>query len=261
MSASNHDNEELPALIQHPDYYIEGADLSFLAERTQFKVHRYFFERESPYFRAQLEIPVSAGGAASKGSNSSNAIVLSGVKATEFELFLWVFYNPTYSLYKKTVVEWEVILRLAEKWTFLEVKNLAVRELEKLTILDVDRIAIYQAHNVDRNLLVPSYSRLCERAEHLNVPEGLRLGMETTISIANAREVARRPATCASGPKLEAIIRDLFDIKLEGGPARDNQASHNPEGHSKENRLKGVNGGARGEGNSGQHGHTKPDKK
>jgi hypothetical protein len=137
-------------------------------------------------------------------------------------------------LYNKTVAEWEVILRLAEKWTFSQVKDLAVRELEKLTISDVDRIAIYQAHNVDRNLLVPSYSRLCEREEHLKVPEGLRLGMETTLSIAHAREVARRPSTssktraCASGPELEAIIRDLFDIKLEGGPARDNKASHTP---------------------------------
>ena len=93
------------------------------------------------------------------------------------------------------MAEWEVILRLADKWTFSEVKNLAVRELEKLTILDVDRIAIYEAHNVDRNLLVPSYSHLCEREEHLKVPEGLRLGMETTLSIANAREVARRPST------------------------------------------------------------------
>ena len=132
------------------------------------------------------------------------------------------------------MVEWEVILRLAEKWTFLEVKNLAVRELQKFAISDVERIAIYQTHNVDPNLLIPSYSRLCEREEYLNVPEGLRLGMKTALSIARAREVARRSSTsskirvCASGPELEAIIRDVFDIQPEGDPARDNKASHTP---------------------------------
>ena len=62
-------------------------------DHIQFRVHRYFFERESLYFRNYLTVPASPG-AVRTGVNDSNAIILDDVKASEFELFLWVFYNP-----------------------------------------------------------------------------------------------------------------------------------------------------------------------
>ena len=87
-------------------------------------------------------------------------------------------------MYDRPVEEWEIILKLAHRWTFPEVKDLAVRELEKLICPDLDRIATYQANAVDRKLLIPYYARLCEREEPLTLPEGMKLGMETTLIIA-----------------------------------------------------------------------------
>lgn len=215
-------NDVFLAVSRHPTYYIQGADLSFLIEHIQFRVHRYFFERESLYFRNYLTVPASPG-AVRTGVNDSNAIVLEEVKPAEFELFLWVFYNPRYSLYNRTVEEWEIILKLAHRWTFPEVKNLAVRQLEKLEFPDLDRIAIYQENAVDRRLLVPCFARLCEREEPLTLPEGMKLGMETTLMIACAREVSRgsvsptgaRSPTSAHvhGNELHAIVCDLFKIE------------------------------------------------
>ena len=104
-------NDAFLAVSRHPVYYIQGADLSFLVsgkvarflyysdvacpqvEHIQFRVHRYFFERESLYFRNYLTVQASPG-AVRTGVNDSNAIILEDVKATEFELFLWVFYYP-----------------------------------------------------------------------------------------------------------------------------------------------------------------------
>ena len=58
-----------------------------------FRVHRYFFERESPFFREKLGIPAAAGQTA-RGSSDTNPFPLDDIRAEDFEKFLWVFYNP-----------------------------------------------------------------------------------------------------------------------------------------------------------------------
>lgn len=115
-----------------------------------------------------------------------------------------------------------MILRLAHKWSFHEVKALAVRELERLDSPDIDRIVAYHDCEVDRNLLIPRYAALCHREQPLELEEGQRLGLETTLMIARAREFARgcltpsgaRSPTAASLARDEMItlIRELFGI-------------------------------------------------
>ena len=127
-----------------------------------------------------------------------------------------------YSIYNASVEDWTVILRLAHKWSFHEVKDLAVRELERLDSPDIDRIVAYHDCEVDRNLLIPRYAALCHRERPLELEEGMRLGLETTLMIARAREFARgsltpsgaRSPTAASLARDEMItlIRELFGI-------------------------------------------------
>jgi hypothetical protein len=90
-------------------------------------------------------------------------------------------------------------------------------------MLPVKRIKLYHDHNVDRNLLIPEYSALCEREEPLTLEEGLDLGMETTLMIARGREEvrstrlpsgARSPLTPTfHGADLHEVIKELFKIK------------------------------------------------
>ncbi|KAG6877956.1 hypothetical protein C0993_001574 [Termitomyces sp. T159_Od127] len=191
------------------------------AEAIHFRVHRYFFERESLFFQRQLANPASPG-AAARGSTEGTAIILEE-HPDDFAKFLWVFYNPRYSLYDTSVDNWKVILRLAHKWEFMEIKNLVVRELEKLEMPDVDRIATYQNHDVDRNYLIPRYAALCEREQPLTLEEGTQLGMATTLMIARAREYARsNPAADGSRSpttagiredEMHGLVRLLFDIQ------------------------------------------------
>jgi hypothetical protein len=120
------------------------------------------------------------------------------------------------------VEDWTVILRLAHRWSFHEVKDLAVRELQKLDSPDIDRIVAYHDCEVDRNLLIPRYAALCHREQPLELEEGQRLGLETTLMIARAREFARgsllptgaRSPITASLAQHEMItlIRGLFGI-------------------------------------------------
>ncbi|KAF7295994.1 BTB domain-containing protein [Mycena kentingensis (nom. inval.)] len=221
----------LMSLQRFDDYYLPGGDLYCIAENKIFRVHRYFFERESTYFQRHLAIPATPG-APRRGTSDDSALLLENIRSEAFAKLLWVFYNPKYSLYDATVEDWSTILELADKWGFAEVKNLAVRQLEKLEMADVDRIVLYHAYSVDERFLVPRYVALCERPELLTVEEGLLLGMKTVISLTRARECARNPNSGGLTPsgmrspspatmsekELTDIILDHFEINLDAEP-------------------------------------------
>jgi hypothetical protein len=62
-------------------------------ENTLFRVHRYFFTRDSAFFRTKLPHP-PAPGEVTKGTADNNPLVLEDALQVDFERFLWVFYNP-----------------------------------------------------------------------------------------------------------------------------------------------------------------------
>jgi hypothetical protein len=143
-------------------------------------------------------------------------------------------------LYNTSTEDWTIILNLAHRWQFPEVKNLVIRELEKLELTDVDRIAIYHKYEIDKNLLIPRYAALCEREEPLTLREGMLLGMETTLMIARAREYARANPT-ASGARsptvagiqhdeMHNLVRELFEIKPLDVSADQDESTSTPPG-------------------------------
>ncbi|KAF8953195.1 hypothetical protein BDZ97DRAFT_1679881 [Flammula alnicola] len=183
-------NNSISLLDHHSKYYIDGADLHIVAERTLFRVHGYFFSRESPIFNKKLN-PASPGDVR-EGTNDNDPIILENVTPEEFEKLLWVFYNPKYSLYEASIDDWNCILNLADQWDFNEVKELAVRELHKKKDLDlVTKMALYQKYKVDQRHLVPLYAELCRRDHPLNLDEAQILGIEATVLVNNARERLR----------------------------------------------------------------------
>ncbi|KAI0366762.1 hypothetical protein BV20DRAFT_912992, partial [Pilatotrama ljubarskyi] len=210
---------------RHPKYYLNGGDVHFLVENYIYRVHRYFFERESAWFREKLGAPAPAG-QAPKGSSDANPFPLDDVAADDFSKFLWVFYNPKYSIYDATLEDWVAILKLAFDWRFAEVKKLCSRELEKFEIAPVQKIELYQSYELDKKLLIPSYMALCVRAEPLTIKEGRQLGLETALLLATARECARgKPlangARSPTAAELEeddmvSIIKEIFG--LTAGP-------------------------------------------
>lgn len=138
-----------------------------------------------------------------------------------------------YSLYKARVDDWVVIMALAHKWGFQEVMRLATREIERLEMPDIDRIVAYHRFELDRSLLIPRYAALTAREEPLSYEEGMALGMDTTLKIFRAREVARatpaadgsRSPTSAVLPdkEMQSLIVDLFDITEYSASAADKE--------------------------------------
>ncbi|KAK0226376.1 hypothetical protein IW262DRAFT_1361614 [Armillaria fumosa] len=187
MSGSS---SKLAGLRKHEAYYLKGGDVYFLVDECLFRVHRYFFERESSKFRQAFSGPTLPG-KEPEGSSPSSAFKLNDITVEDFAHFVWVFYNPRHSLYDASVAVWVAILRTAHNWLFPEVKALAIRELERKPINLVDRIILYHECKVDSSLLVPLYAKLCSRGEPLSTEESVRLGVETTVRIFQARERLR----------------------------------------------------------------------
>ena len=100
--------KQLNNLRRHELYYLVGGDLHLLvsfplcwmemdihdvpqAENTLFRVHSWFFTRESPIFESYCT-PDPSG--KRMGSEDATAFILDGVKPEEFVKFLTIFYNP-----------------------------------------------------------------------------------------------------------------------------------------------------------------------
>jgi hypothetical protein len=210
-------------IVRHGEYYIHGGDVIFRVESYLFRVHRFFFTRDSAYFREKLPHPPPPG-EFTKGSSDNNPFILEDTLRVDFERFLWVFYNPKYSIYEANVEEWSSILKLAHQWDFTEVKALALRELEQLEIPALQKIILYHTHVIDRNLLQEAYTTLTVRDGPITIEEGRELGLETALQLARAREIARAPVFSGkksgaprspvnlAGVELDSLIQNLFNL-------------------------------------------------
>lgn len=285
-------------VVRNAEYYIHGGDVIFLVRGPQwvwyrcimvthrqvesnlFRVHRYFFTRDSAFFRDKLPYPPPAG-ELTKGVSDSNPLVLEDVLQIDFERFLWVFYNPCvcnllrtlqililmhhlrkYSLYNASTEEWTSILRLAHRWEFVEVKSLALRELERLEIPPLQKIVIYHSYAIDRSLLRTAYTALTIRDEPITLEEGRELGLETVLQLARARELARalpsggeksghpQSLSNVTDARLDALIRDLFHLP----PPAKTPDSHASAPHDETQLSTQTNGVSSTDANSGQGG-------
>lgn len=160
--------------------------------------------------------PVSPG-QSKEGATPDSPVVLDGITAQEFETLLWVFYNPyvqynvystqaannfilfyfrKYSLYDADVETWKTILHISNKLKFKEVKELAIRELHmKKELPLVEKMALYQHHQVDQRHLVPLFAELVSRDTVLSLEESKILGPESTFLVYTARERVRSPSS------------------------------------------------------------------
>ncbi|KAJ3811354.1 hypothetical protein F5876DRAFT_75909 [Lentinula aff. lateritia] len=215
-------------------YYMSGGDLFFQAENSLFKVHRYFFDRESPKFQDMLSRPPPTG--QTPYGSLNNPVVLD-VTSEEFQQLLWVFYNPVYTYEEAKLEDWATILSLACHYKFPEVKRLAVRNLDKFNLDLVEQISLYQEYKVDEDLLIPLYAQLCARDRTLSLLETHKLGYETAVMVFQAREHLRSPADRGKSPlpddieegEVEDTIRDLMKDLFSGNP-NDNRKSISASG-------------------------------
>ncbi|KAF8271080.1 hypothetical protein EI94DRAFT_1721294 [Lactarius quietus] len=220
--------------------YIHGADAVFIVERTLYRVHRFFFIRDSSWFEDRLPYPQPPGDTGEGTEN--NPLVLEDVSKTDFERLLWVFYNPKYSLYDASIKEWTSILKLAHRWDLIEVKELAVRGLESHhdQISALQKVVLYQTYDVDRKHLQAAFTDLTVRDDSITIEEGRLLGLDTCVQLARAREFARalsfsgkrvanpRIPVSLAEDELHTLINSVFRLSSPG--ATSEQTTQMPTG-------------------------------
>ncbi|KAJ3557081.1 hypothetical protein NP233_g11832 [Leucocoprinus birnbaumii] len=198
------------ALSRHHQYYISGGDLHFLVRRTHFRVHSYFFRRESKYWSRRLAGPVSPGDEPRlPGTHESTAFVVEDEDPEDFATFLWVFYNPQYSLYRAPLNKWITILRLASLWECSGIRDFAVSYIDKTPMETAQKIQIYQDYHVPQKHLLPLYIELATREKMLEREEFRLLDADTLYSIVRAREMLRAPSPAGSGRDRDILMSPL----------------------------------------------------
>ena len=116
----------------HSTYWLPGGDLHIIIQNIAFCIHFYFFEQDSPWFKTWFNDSDSTP-LQPDGKNISMAFILDDIWPDEFSNFLWVFYNPTHSLYNtKSRRQWFRILKVAKLYTLPFVTKLVFRELSNL---------------------------------------------------------------------------------------------------------------------------------
>jgi hypothetical protein len=128
-------NSPISNLRRHPNYYLPGGDLYIQVNDTLFRIHSYFFIRESFVWRGFFQ----QNRQNTRGRDLHNPIRLIGdlpvpllTTSDTFADFLWVFYNPLYSLYRAPSQIWLNIMSYAIIWGMDNVCDLVYRELDRI---------------------------------------------------------------------------------------------------------------------------------
>ncbi|KAI0340267.1 hypothetical protein BDW22DRAFT_1303859, partial [Trametopsis cervina] len=147
-------------------------------QSTLFKVHRYFLSRQSEVFETMFKLPPGDDNA------KEEIIYVPDVTVTEFEALLKFCYHglPNDSKF------WSDLLSISTRFIFDTARDQAVQRLsELLNGNPVEKIYLASKFNIN-NWLREAYCDLCERSNPLEIPEAKRIGWETAILLAKARE-------------------------------------------------------------------------
>ncbi|KAG6910323.1 hypothetical protein DXG01_011391 [Tephrocybe rancida] len=176
------------------EYYLTNVVL--LVEGYLFSVPRYYFANKSEVFSDMFSLPPQQD-TKLEGSCDASPLHLEGVSRIDFKGFLRALYpmqhiqgNPVLS--KK---EWVSALKLGSMWGFRDVRQLAIRVIEKADGFNaIDRVLLGKEFKVYR-WLYSGYNDLATRAESISAADVGLLGLEKALQMFQLREeVVRKRA-------------------------------------------------------------------
>ncbi|EIN06793.1 hypothetical protein PUNSTDRAFT_72165, partial [Punctularia strigosozonata HHB-11173 SS5] len=157
-------------------------------EHRLFRVHRYFLERESPYFKRTFLGPFSQ---TSKNPFDNSPIILADVSIEEFRTLLDFIYQGMHRR-PQTPAYWTSLLSIATKYEFPAIRTRAIAELKSpdAALDPIAEIVLAMTYAIPE-WLPGAYQKVCLRPSPLEVEEAERLGLRTAMMLAKARELVR----------------------------------------------------------------------
>ncbi|KAF7362330.1 hypothetical protein MVEN_00579600 [Mycena venus] len=153
------------------------------------KVPRFQFERHSGIFATTFSLPQPVEG--EEGSSDSSPFKLDGIACLDFQRLLKVLY-PLTAIPKTPDLdndEWISVLKLANLWDFIEVRNLAIQQLTSYagSLGCVERILFARQYDVSA-WLRSGYIELTRRKAVITSEEAAKIGWEVALQISQLRE-------------------------------------------------------------------------
>ncbi|KAG8963763.1 hypothetical protein FRC03_002588 [Tulasnella sp. 419] len=162
--------------------------LFLLVDNTLYRVDKHTLS-QFQYFRNIFGDPATTRGHV-KGLSESNPLRLNEVTTSEMESLLHIFEPRCWFKQAQPSLDgesWKAVLRLATKWGCPELRDYAMRSIERLKLKPVEMIVLSRHCKVDK-WLRPACLELCIRSEPLTVEEGKLLGIELAMKLVQIRE-------------------------------------------------------------------------
>lgn len=213
---------------RHEEYYFDDGSIVLLVEDTLFRVHRYYFTRESQIFADMFSLPTGSPSGLAEGQSDSSPIDIPGVTKKEMESFLGFVYFGMHDENTFSLESWIALLSFSTRFICDKIRARSVREIESFqSQLDpVERVVLAVRHNVPR-WLNGAYQELCQRTNTLSEEEGEKLGLSTVIKLMKARETLlsesdiRGPRFAGSGlPRPHGMSSTHFSRLTDITPVR-----------------------------------------
>jgi len=111
-----------------------------------------------------------------------------------------------------SLLAWTSLLSISTRFDMQRVRSRAIMEIDTFypAIDPVDKVVLAVKHNVPKWLPL-AYAALCQRADPIEIEEGQKLGLETTVLLAKARERVR------NSPNLRHLPTESFVPISSGG--------------------------------------------
>ncbi|KAI0088386.1 hypothetical protein BDY19DRAFT_195783 [Irpex rosettiformis] len=165
---------------RHSQFYLTDTLVILEVDSCLFKLHRYFLNRESIYFRDLFIQDPTAG------TCEDNAITLTNITIHEFECLLHFLFFGVFDPNRYVLVNWLDLLAAATILKCSNIRQRAILELDSPTfsasIDAADRIFIARKYDVDA-WLFPAYVDLCLRDGALREQEIDLLGSRLTAQV------------------------------------------------------------------------------
>ncbi|KAJ4487038.1 hypothetical protein C8J55DRAFT_487231 [Lentinula edodes] len=182
--------ESFSIFKKHSRFYFADGNVVFRVENTLYRIHRYFFQRDSPVFEVMFSLPTPTG-ERPEGEDEDKPIQLGGIECRDFDRLLSLMYPKdfTNSYEFSTLEEWISVLKLTTHWEFSSIRNLAIKQLSSIGS-SADLVMLGHQYGVSQWLL-PEYMELCVRDEPLTLEEGRKLGVDMVVTINQIRNQIR----------------------------------------------------------------------
>ncbi|PBK73979.1 hypothetical protein ARMSODRAFT_929447 [Armillaria solidipes] len=189
----------------------------FLVENTLFNVPRYHFETFSEVFKTMFALPQSDN-LSIDGSSDEHPLVLQGVTAQDFRSLLSAMLLPEPPLLNKEA--WIAVLKLSNMWRLLEIRKIALRQLNSGELSHTEKIVWGRDYKV-ADWVITGYGGLIDRGEVLSLDEGARIGVPGVLGIWRSQKIFRSntgkysPRRDTTAVVLEVFEEEIRDIRRE----------------------------------------------